>query len=179
MSQEGVVIHTADSKAVGMEVEDDAKLARVECKEYDAAQEIEETKPEDAIQMYYQVIAKEDPEHQLVKLKEESVYHITKLKAKKGDSTLLKHLLTQLETYFNSLAKAKTAKIVRQIVEIVSRSVTSVELQVEMCEDAVEWCSREKRTFLKQRMQTRLAELLMRLGKYKPAIAIISEVLKE
>jgi len=43
----------------------------------------------------------------------------------------------------------------------------------------VEWCSREKRTFLKQRMQTRLAELLTKLGKYKPAIKIIGEVLKE
>jgi hypothetical protein len=31
-----------------------------------------------------------------------------------------------------------------------------------MCTDAIEWCKFEKRSFLKQRMQTRLADLLFR-----------------
>jgi len=125
------------------------------------------------------VVATEDPENKLVKLKEESVYHVTRLMAKKEDASLLKQLLTKFESYFNTLAKAKTAKIVRQVVEIVSRNVTSLDLQVAMAKDAVEWCTREKRTFLKQRMQTKLAELLMKLEQYKEAIKIIAEVLKE
>jgi len=159
--------------------EDDIKHVRVECKDYDTAQEIQDTKPEEAMELFHKVVITEDPENKLVKLKEESVYHITRIMAKKQDASLLKKLLTRLEGYFNSLAKAKTAKIVRQVVEIVSRSVTSIDLQVEMCEDAVEWCASKKRTFLKQRMQTRLAELLTKQGKFKPAIKIISEVLKE
>lgn len=43
----------------------------------------------------------------------------------------------------------------------------SVELQAEMCQDAIAWCVTEKRTFLRQRIQARLAGLLLQMKKVR------------
>lgn len=166
-----------DTKADDVESKNDEKP---ECKEFDKALDIQDTHPDEAVLEYFKVISMPDP--LLAKLKEESVYNITKiLSAKSGDSDsgFLRRLLTQLQDFFNTLAKAKTAKIVRQVVEIVGRGSAGINLQAAMCTDAIEWCIQEKRTFLKQRLQTRLAALLMKQGKFKESIKLINEVVKE
>jgi 26S proteasome regulatory subunit N6 len=44
---------------------------------------------------------------------------------------------------------------------------------VEVCREQAEWARAEKRTFLRQRIELRLAALLLGQAEYKPALAII------
>lgn len=65
-------------------------------------------------------------------------------------------LLKNCNDFFAVIPKAKTAKIVRSILNIVATSPDSLDVQVSLCEDVVAWCVIEKRTFLKQRIEAKV-----------------------
>jgi 26S proteasome regulatory subunit N6 len=46
-------------------------------------------------------------------------------------------------------------------------------IQVDVCKEQVEWARSEKRTFLRQRIELRLASLYLDMQEYKAALAII------
>jgi len=52
-------------------------------------------------------------------------------------------------------------------------------VQLEICREQVEWARTEKRTFLRQRIEARLANLLLQLGDYSSALALIGKLLTE
>lgn len=57
---------------------------------------------------------------------------------------------------FSALPKARTAKIVRNILNIVAAVPDSVAVQIELCQDIIAWCKTEKRTFLRQRIEAKV-----------------------
>ena len=52
-------------------------------------------------------------------------------------------------------------------------------MQLEICREQVEWARTEKRTFLRQRIEARLANLLLQMGDYSGALALIGKLLTE
>ena len=58
-------------------------------------------------------------------------------------------------------------------------SVLPVRCQLEICREQVEWARTEKRTFLRQRIEARLANLLLQMGDYSGALALIGKLLTE
>ena len=48
-----------------------------------------------------------------------------------------------------------------------------------LCRDAIEWCTAEKRSYLRQRIQARLASLLLDSKQYTDALALLTELLRE
>lgn len=69
-------------------------------------------------------------------------------------------LLKTASPFFSTIPKARTAKIVRTIIDIVSKVPDSLELQDVLCRQVVAWCKAEKRNFLRQRIQSRQAGLV-------------------
>ncbi|CAN0554800.1 unnamed protein product, partial [Ectocarpus sp. 12 AP-2014] len=69
-------------------------------------------------------------------------------------------LLKTASPFFGTIPKARTAKIVRTIIDIVSKVPNSLELQDALCREVVAWCKTEKRNFLRQRIQSRQAGLV-------------------
>lgn len=69
-------------------------------------------------------------------------------------------LLKTASPFFGTIPKARTAKIVRTIIDIVSKVPDSLELQDALCRQVVAWCKAEKRNFLRQRIQSRQAGLV-------------------
>ena len=67
-------------------------------------------------------------------------------------------LLKNSGLFFSQIPKAKTAKIVRSILDIVSKTPDSLDVQVSLCVDVVEWCVAEKRTFLRHRIESKVCE---------------------
>lgn len=68
----------------------------------------------------------------------------------------LMSLIKQNEEFFSAIPKAKTAKIIRNIISFVATSPDSLDIQISLCMDVVEWCKHEKRTFLRQRIEAKV-----------------------
>lgn len=65
-------------------------------------------------------------------------------------------LLKSNGDYFATIPKARTAKTVRNILNIVASVPDSLDMQITLCKDVVEWCKLEKRTFLRQRIEAKV-----------------------
>lgn len=75
--------------------------------------------------------------------------------------------------------QAKTAKIVRSIIETTAKIPNSTELQLKLCKEQVEWARSEKRSFLRQRIELRLATLYLETKEFQQALGLIAGLLSE
>lgn len=114
-----------------------------------------------------------------IKVKEQSIYKVAKFYADSKDFELIMNLLKQNADFFSVIPKAKTAKIVRNLLNIVSSTPDSLVAQVNLYTEVVEWCKVEKRTFLRQRIEGKLATLLLQQKQPTKALSIIDDLLKE
>ena len=108
-----------------------------------------------------------------LKAREEAALALADLYAQRGSSDKLTRLLEDLRPLFAVVPKAKTAKIVRAIIDAVSRIPGTTDLQLKLCREQAAWAREEKRTFLRQRIETRLASLLFATKDYPGALALI------
>ena len=67
-------------------------------------------------------------------------------------------LLNNSNAYFSVIPKARTAKIVRTIIDIVAKVPDSLDVQIKLCQNVIEWCKTEKRTFLRQRVEGKVTQ---------------------
>lgn len=116
------------------------------------------------------------------RLKEDAIYALVRLYASTNRLADIVDLLSVANgPFFEKIAKAKTAKIVRRLLEIVSDEVLpgSLEVQAELCERVVKWCRLEKRTFLRQRVESRLVAVDYERGRYDEALSLVNRLLTE
>lgn len=52
-------------------------------------------------------------------------------------------------------------------------------MQITVCEECIEWCRQEKRTFLRHRVEIRLSMLYLEHGQYQKALSVIQELYRE
>eukprot|EP01059_Diplonema_ambulator_P035544 TRINITY_DN8393_c1_g1_i1.p1 TRINITY_DN8393_c1_g1~~TRINITY_DN8393_c1_g1_i1.p1 ORF type:complete len:476 (+),score=192.70 TRINITY_DN8393_c1_g1_i1:46-1428(+) len=114
-----------------------------------------------------------------VKAKEGAVYALGKLLVDGHNVEAMKQLLIDVRPFFGIIAKSRTARIVRKLFDMVSASGCSLEEQVNLVEEFIQWARKEKRSFLRQRLQIRLGDLLFQLKRYTDALAGISALLRE
>jgi 26S proteasome regulatory subunit N6 len=121
-----------------------------------------------------------------IKIKEKCIYRLVKIKidsagasGSNADATFrgIMELLQKHDPFLGNIPKAKTAKIVRSILDIVSKVPDSLDIQVSLCRDIISWCVKERRTFLKQRIEARLAQLLLETGAKVEALKLSTELL--
>lgn len=151
---------------------------------------IEGLEPEEAILAYKGLIFENvsSVKADVIKAKETAIDKITKLYIEIGDAAALRSFLTELRPFFASLSKAKTAKIVRSIIDSIAKIPNSVALQVylnfalenllflfqlDVCKEQVEWARQEKRNFLRQRIEARLANLYLEGRDFQSALQLI------
>jgi|EP00908_Phaeocystis_cordata_P026917 26S proteasome regulatory subunit N6 len=144
-----------------------------------AAAELAGTHPAQAATAYESLIMSGETSEEAVKVKEQAIYQLGDVYAKQGEASKLGALLTNLRPFFATIPKAKTAKIVRTLIDQVAKIPDSRQLQMSLCRESIEWCKAEKRSFLRQRIQSRLAALLLEAKQYTDALALLSELLYE
>jgi len=121
------------------------------------------------------------------KVKEQAIYKLGRLYGMSGKTSELLKLSKDVRPFFDSISKAKTAKIVRSLIDIVadakntSKAPTSsfLDTQVQLCEESIQWARDTKRNFLRQRIETRLAALYIEAQKYQTATDLINNLIKE
>ena len=71
------------------------------------------------------------------------------------------------------------AKITKSFVEYIAKSPKSERLQIEMSEYLVQWCIKEKRNYLKYRIELKLAALYLQVNEPSMSLKIIEPILIE
>lgn len=71
------------------------------------------------------------------------------------------------------------AKITKGLVDYIAKVPNSERLQIDLSIWLVDWCIAEKRTYLKHRMELRLASLYLEVGEPDKAMKIIEPILIE
>ncbi|KAK5069811.1 26S proteasome regulatory subunit rpn6 [Lithohypha guttulata] len=91
----------------------------------------------------------------------------------------LAELVRTSSTTLSSFAKAKTAKLIRQLLDLFADIPNSLENQISTTKSCIEWAVEEKRAFLRQNLETRLVSLYMQKQAYYDALTLINGLLKE
>lgn len=121
-----------------------------------------------------------DPQQSSVlKLKEKSLDDLIRALVFVGDAQGLRELLHTLRDLFQCIPKAKTAKIVRGIIDGIGKIPNSTDTLIEVCQEQAAWATSEKRTFLRQRIDIKLSSLYYSTKKYKPALDLLSSLIRE
>ena len=142
----------------------------------------------DAIKLYEEIIKSpiakgEEASDDVVRAKETAVY---KLAGIYKDKSLIDELIEMQKAIlplFIDLPKSKVAKIVRTLFDLTLNIQNAVEQRtkelVSLCTFIIEWCERESRSFLRMRIENKLAELYFRLQKYGDALEVLKKLLYE
>ena len=169
-------------------------------------QEAEAAPPAQAVSLLREVVTDAGAnDAEALKVKEAALGRLADALVKAGDAAALRSLLYDLRGLFAVIPKAKTAKIVRTIIDSIAKVPGSTQLlvrgrrgsrggtdcaaacphcpcttlvphrlpQKEVCTEQVEWARAEKRAFLRQRIEIRLAQLHMELRDYPAALGLI------
>ncbi|KAI8810894.1 PCI domain-containing protein [Cladochytrium replicatum] len=141
---------------------------------------LETTAPLQAIQTYQTLLVSTQPTpEEDSKVKETAITKLSLLLKSKSKAHDLADLIRSSRAFLSTLPKAKTAKIVRTLIDLFSDIPDSLPLQVEVCKETIDWAVAEKRLFLRQSLETRLAALYLDNKMYSNALTLISSLLKE
>ncbi|ONK61562.1 uncharacterized protein A4U43_C08F31270 [Asparagus officinalis] len=143
------------------------------------AQALEARSPSESISVLYRILENPSSSPDALRIKEQAISNLSELLTQEKKAEELRSLLTQLRPFFSLIPKAKTAKIVRGIIDSVAKIPGTSDLQISLCKEMVEWTRSEKRTFLRQRVEARLAALLMENREYPEALTLLSSLIKE
>jgi uncharacterized phage infection (PIP) family protein YhgE len=83
-----------------------------------------------AAQLHQAVFGTQDSDVESIKQKEDAVNKLSEVYVKLQDAKALTDLLSQLRPFFSVIPKAKTAKIVRNIIDQIAKIPNSTEIQV-------------------------------------------------
>ncbi|KIW80694.1 hypothetical protein Z517_07310 [Fonsecaea pedrosoi CBS 271.37] len=91
----------------------------------------------------------------------------------------LSALVKTSRSTLSSFAKAKTAKLVRQLLDFFIDIPNTLEIQITTTKSCIEWANSEKRSFLRQNLETRLVGLYMQKQSYYDALTLLNGLLRE
>ncbi|KAJ3327136.1 26S proteasome regulatory subunit rpn6 [Blyttiomyces sp. JEL0837] len=141
-------------------------------------EELAKTTPAQAIQGYQQILnagnLKED-----LPAKELAIIKLGELFAQQKDATNLATLVRSSQTLLPEIAKAKAAKMVKNLIDLFSQIPEALNLQVQICKEYIDWAVADKRIYLKQSLETRLASLYLDNKMYAESLALIGSLNRE
>ncbi|KAF9242024.1 proteasome regulatory particle subunit [Melanogaster broomeanus] len=91
----------------------------------------------------------------------------------------LAEVITLSRSFMSSTAKAKTAKLIRTLLNYFNDIPNSRQIQIDVLMDNIDWSNREKRIFLKHSLEVRLVSLQLEALQFKAALTRIDALLTE
>ncbi|KAK1777871.1 hypothetical protein QBC45DRAFT_177556 [Copromyces sp. CBS 386.78] len=145
------------------------------------AQKVVSTDPRQAEQIYKDIISKPPSvtSDAAIREYETALIHLGELYRDEKNTQGLVDLVTQSRTVLSSFAKAKTAKLVRQLLDLFEPIPDSLDVQISVTKSCIEWATSERRSFLRQNLETRLVTLYMAKQSYYDALTLINGLLRE
>jgi len=115
-------------------------------------------------------------------VKERAVYGLARSYCATGRYDEVVALLTGdvCRGFFDNATKAKCAKVVRAVLDVVcGLAPEQLDMQADICRNIIKWCKEEKRNFLRQRVEAKLAFILYEQEKYGDALTLVDDLLVE
>ncbi|GAA5843873.1 hypothetical protein JCM5353_007398 [Sporobolomyces roseus] len=144
-------------------------------------QAISQTDPQQKEQSLRQIL--DQPagprDEDLLKDKEQAILELGKLYRDQKDADKLAGVVKDSRPLVEHLAKAKTAKMIRTLLDYFEAIPGSTKVQIDATKESSEWAKSEKRIFLKQNLETRLVGLYIQNQNYKDALSLINSLLRE
>ncbi|CAP70740.1 uncharacterized protein PODANS_3_8020 [Podospora anserina S mat+] len=145
------------------------------------AQKLAPVNPQKAIELYKEIISQPPSINSEAAIREyeTALISLGELYRDQQNTHELVGLVTTSRTVLSSFAKAKTAKLVRQLLDLFDAIPNSLETQIAVTKSCIEWATSERRSFLRQNLETRLVALYMKKQAYYDALTLINGLLKE
>jgi len=114
------------------------------------------------------------------KIREEAIMQLATIYRTKKDADSIQRLVVELRpTFFQTIPKAKTGKIVRALIDEVSLIEGAANTVIQLCKDSIEWAEKENRTFLRHSLQAKLSASYYETEQYQESLKIITPLLRE
>eukprot|EP00522_Entomoneis_paludosa_P013175 CAMPEP_0172453876 /NCGR_PEP_ID=MMETSP1065-20121228/11030_1 /TAXON_ID=265537 /ORGANISM="Amphiprora paludosa, Strain CCMP125" /LENGTH=475 /DNA_ID=CAMNT_0013206113 /DNA_START=32 /DNA_END=1459 /DNA_ORIENTATION=+ len=117
-----------------------------------------------------------------IQVKERAVYDLTRSYCASKQYTSVADFLTGAtgKVFLSQITKAKTAKVVRQVLDIVCDAAPDqLAMQESVARSIIAWTVSEKRSFLRQRVEAKLAGILYHQEKYTASLEMCDLLLSE
>jgi len=124
----------------------------------------------------------EAPSEEILRDQEANILQLGEKLREEGKTKEMTDLIQKVRHFLRFMSKAKAAKLVRGLVDMfleMERSDPRGDREVQLCKECIEWAKEEKRTFLRQSLESRLVGLYFETDRYQEALALGSALLKE
>jgi len=98
---------------------------------------------------------------------------------KGGHPEKLAQLIRDTRPFLAEISKAKAARLVRGLVDMLLDLEGNTDLEVVVCQENIEWAKKEHRLFLRQSLEARLVSLFFETKQYVNALALAAQLLAE
>ncbi|GAM23880.1 hypothetical protein SAMD00019534_070550, partial [Acytostelium subglobosum LB1] len=121
------------------------------------------------------ILAQQSPDD----VKEESIHKLAQLLVKIGRANQLSELLNTIKPFFDKISKPKTDRIVRSFIDYALTVPGNQKMLIDYCKENIEWCKQTNRSYLRQRLETRLYSLMYDVEDYNNALIGLATLLTE
>lgn len=122
-------------------------------------------------------IAENDEEQ--IRVKEQGILQLGELYKKEKKAKELADLIKITRPFLSLISKAKAAKLVRTLVDYFLDLEAGTGIEVQLCQECIDWAKHEKRTFLRQSLEARLIALYYDTSLFSEALTLGSQLLRE
>ena len=114
-----------------------------------------------------------------VKAKEAAINGLAQLYVDSNRPAEIQEIAVKFAHRLSVFSKPRLAKVTKGLVDYVAKVPNSEQAQIKLCLWLVDWCVQEKRTYLKHRMELKLAGLYLDVGEPDKGMKIIEPILVE
>ncbi|EAA20672.1 putative 26S proteasome subunits [Plasmodium yoelii yoelii] len=112
----------------------------------------------------------------VMQINDKLIYLLCDYYINKKDIDNLINFTTSNENYFSVLPQAKTAKLIRNIVEKISKKIRNISTLYLIFKKYMNWAYEKKRNFLRCRIEVKIIILFILKQKYKTALSLIERL---
>lgn len=133
----------------------------------------------ESISMFYRILEDPSSSPDTLSNKEQVISMLLSYLLPENRVEDLRNLVTQLRPFFSLITKSRTARIVLGIIGTISKIPGTIDVQISLCKEVVQWARLENRTSLRHRVELRLATALSDNKDHSEAFNILTELTKE
>ncbi|KDN35269.1 hypothetical protein RSAG8_11704, partial [Rhizoctonia solani AG-8 WAC10335] len=143
------------------------------------ADKLVKSNPQQAEEVYKSLLEGKAANDDELRHQESALVKLGQLYQDNNNAQGLAELVTASRAFMSSTAKAKTAKLIRTLIDNLAAIPGSGSVLTDVLSENIAWARTERRVFLRQNLEARLVGVYLDGEKYRPALALIESLLAE